>query len=35
MQEDVTGAAIKYFFQLAFVCKRMESLLKGYFQNEV
>ena len=35
MQEGVTGAAMKYFFQLAFVCKRMESLLKVHFQNEV
>ena len=36
MQEGVIGDAMKYFFSnsLAFARKRMESLLKRYFQNE-
>ena len=33
-QEGVIGDAVEYFFQLIFACKKMESLLKVYFQNE-
>ena len=35
MQEGVLEGAMTYFSNsLAFVCKKMESLLKLYFQNK-